>query len=404
MDLEVNGSMTLPCPIAVHQSWGQVRAPSTQLRGDEVSPTADFLVASEGDLKHPTPWTHKMREPPGDCLPRRQTRQHSAPTELTGAPAAGGGSDVKHYIQEAPLCHSWTPIALESGAHMSIEEAKLHSKTSCAVRLRRYAGSVWRSTITVMQLATLDFWSEVAIALFEISPLSLVTICFTLFLLNFGVINHLVAIMVDRVSNISGEAAEMHEKLLSKAHDTLIKGLEQDLRLGIGMDGKLSLAAFHKLIEMPAVNQKLQLMGISDEEAQAFFDIMEGDRHGGITIHQFVMGLSKAKGKAKSSDMCTLICVVNRQTSRATKLVSRVRSLIQEAGGTPNDLAVDALQKRFNDLGKGFWLRGLTRERMIVREQEERLSALQQRKRDTDVFHQSMELQRQYAQVRVKLQ
>lgn len=25
----------------------------------------------------------------------------------------------------------------------------------------RYAGSVWRSTITVMQLATLDFWSEV---------------------------------------------------------------------------------------------------------------------------------------------------------------------------------------------------------------------------------------------------
>jgi hypothetical protein len=48
------------------------------------------------------------------------------------------------------------------------------------------------------------------------------------------------------------------------------------------------LAAFHKLIEMPAVNQKLQLMGISDEEAQAFFDIMEGERHGGITIHQFL--------------------------------------------------------------------------------------------------------------------
>lgn len=182
----------------------------------------------------------------------------------------------------------------------------------------------------------------------------------------------------------------MHEKLLSKAHDSLIRGLEEDLRVGIGMDGKLSLAAFHKLIEMPAVNQKLQLMGISDEEAQAFFDIMEGERHGGITIHQFVMGLSKAKGKAKSIDMCKLICVVNRQTSRATQLVSRVRGLIQE---------VDALQKRFNDLGKG-----LTRERMILREQEERLSALQQQKRDTDVFYQSMDMQRQYAQVRMKLQ
>ena len=68
-------------------------------------------------------------------------------------------------------------------------------------------------------------------------------ICFTLFLLNFGVINHLVAIMVDRVSNISGETAEVHEKLLSKAPDTLIKGLDDDLRLGIGLDGTLSALA-----------------------------------------------------------------------------------------------------------------------------------------------------------------
>ena len=29
--------------------------------------------------------------------------------------------------------------------------------------MERYAGSVWRSTITVMQLATLDFWSEVGL-------------------------------------------------------------------------------------------------------------------------------------------------------------------------------------------------------------------------------------------------
>ena len=66
-------------------------------------------------------------------------------------------------------------------------------------------------------------------------------IVFTLFLLNFGVVNHLVAIMVDCVSNISGEAQEMQEKLLSKAHDALIKALEADLRAGIGMDGKLSI-------------------------------------------------------------------------------------------------------------------------------------------------------------------
>lgn len=255
---------------------------------------------------------------------------------------------------------------------------------------KMYAGSVWRSTITVMQLATLDLWSEVAIRLFEISPLSLVTIVFTLFLLNFGIINHLVAIMVDRVSNISGEHNEVQEKLMGKAHDMLIRSLEEDLRSGIGLDGKLSMQVFHKLIQTPTVNAKLQMMGISDEEAQAFYEIMDGERHGGITAHQFVLGLSKAKGKAKSVDMVKLISVVNRQTSRASKLVRRVQGLIQE---------VDELQKRFNDLG-----RGLTRERVVQRQQDQRQQELRQQKNDSDLFYQAMELQRQFAQVRVKMQ
>lgn len=34
-------------------------------------------------------------------------------------------------------------------------------KPTINVSSPRYAGSVWRSTITVMQLATLDLWSEV---------------------------------------------------------------------------------------------------------------------------------------------------------------------------------------------------------------------------------------------------
>ncbi|CAK8997899.1 unnamed protein product [Durusdinium trenchii] len=196
--------------------------------------------------------------------------------------------------------------------------------------------------------------------------------------------------MVDRVSNISGEHNEVQEKLMGKAHDMLIRSLEEDLRSGIGLDGKLSMQVFHKLIQTPTVNAKLQMMGISDEEAQAFYEIMDGERHGGITAHQFVLGLSKAKGKAKSVDMVKLISVVNRQTSRASKLVRRVQGLIQE---------VDELQKRFNDLG-----RGLTRERVVQRQQDQRQQELRQQKNDSDLFYQAMELQRQFAQVRVKMQ
>ena len=54
-----------------------------------------------------------------------------------------------------------------------------------------------------------------------------------------------------------GESAVLHEKLLSKAHDSLIRGLEEDLRVGIGMDGKLSalaiLADFPLKKEVPMV-------------------------------------------------------------------------------------------------------------------------------------------------------
>ena len=95
---------------------------------------------------------------------------------------------------------------------------------------RMYCGSMYRSAITVMQLATLDQWTDVAVKLIEISPLTLITIVGTLFGLNFGVINLLVGIMVDKVANLSSDAQEMHEKLQDQVHEMLLSAIHDDIR------------------------------------------------------------------------------------------------------------------------------------------------------------------------------
>ena len=81
--------------------------------------------------------------------------------------------------------------------------------------------------------------------------------------------------------------------------------------------------------------------------------------------------------------------MVNRQTHRASRLVQRLQELTSE---------VDTLQKRFNDLG-----RGLTRERVLVRQQNERQMEMSRQKQDRDSFYQFMEHERHTTQLRMKL-
>ncbi|CAE7524882.1 unnamed protein product [Symbiodinium natans] len=255
---------------------------------------------------------------------------------------------------------------------------------------RMYAGSVWRSTLTVMQVMTFDLWSDITFGIMQAgSPLTLIVIFGSIFGCSFGIINAMVGIMVERVSNISADAADNQEKAAAKAYEMLLQSILADFRYHMNRDGKIDFEAYRRLLNVSEVKEKLSLMGLSPEEAEAFFYLMDGEKVGEVTPYQLVTALGKAKGKAKSHDMCYLICIVQKQCLRASRLVDRVHRLIEQ---------VDRIQSRFCDCG-----RGLTRERLITREADARTQEMHSRAEDRERIFQKVELQRQVAQARMKM-
>ncbi|CAE7692438.1 unnamed protein product [Symbiodinium sp. CCMP2592] len=255
---------------------------------------------------------------------------------------------------------------------------------------RMYAGSVWRSVLTVMQIATFDNWAELTNNLVEAgSPLTLIVVLGSIFGCSFAIINSLVGIMVERVSNISADAAENQELAAARAYEMLLQSLLVDLRYAMNRNGKIDFEAYWKLLNLPSIREKLSIMGITPEEAEVFFALMDVDKTGQVTPVQLVNALGKAKGKCKSHDMCALICIVHKQCLRASRSVDRVHRLIEK---------VDQIQHRLFDCG-----RGLTRERLTAREADVRAEAMHDRAADRERIFQKAELQKQVAQARMKV-
>jgi len=255
---------------------------------------------------------------------------------------------------------------------------------------RMYAGSVWRSVLTVMQIATFDNWAELTNNLVEAgSPLTLIVVLGSIFGCSFAIINSLVGIMVERVSNISADAAENQELAAARAYEMLLQSLLGDLRYAMNRNGKIDFEAYWKLLNLPSIREKLSIMGITPEEAEVFFALMDVDKTGQVTPVQLVNALGKAKGKCKSHDMCALICIVHKQCLRASRSVDRVHQLIEK---------VDQIQHRLFDCG-----RGLTRERLTARDADVRAEEMHDRAADRERIFQKAELQKQVAQARMKV-
>eukprot|EP00438_Fugacium_kawagutii_P008938 Skav206985 [mRNA] locus=scaffold2010:60634:70373:- [translate_table: standard] len=80
--------------------------------------------------------------------------------------------------------------------------------------VKRLSGSVTRSMLTILQVATLDGWSQ-SVA----RPL-----------LNFGTFNILVAVMVERIATMSTDSKELNSRACAMAEQMILKQLLTEFR------------------------------------------------------------------------------------------------------------------------------------------------------------------------------
>ena len=69
-----------------------------------------------------------------------------------------------------------------------------------------YVGSVFRAMFTMLQVATFDRWADtVARPMFQVAPMAAPVIILCIFVVSFGTLNILVAVMVERISVITAD-------------------------------------------------------------------------------------------------------------------------------------------------------------------------------------------------------
>merc|ERR1719512_153895 len=85
------------------------------------------------------------------------------------------------------------------------------------------------------------------------------------------------------------------------------------------------------------------LLGIRPTEANDIFDILDISLDGYVDVEEFVVGLGRIRGMAKSEDLLYLICFTKRQCCRAKESVKRVRRMSAK---------VDIIQQRLNTRGR----------------------------------------------------
>jgi hypothetical protein len=198
---------------------------------------------------------------------------------------------------------------------------------------------------SVIQILTLDNWvPDIGRPLGEVSPFSLCVAVIAVVLCSFGVLNIIIAVMVERMHNIAVESKEMTSKVLEKTEHQLFHSMADEFKQAeLDEDGELSLAEFRKMIEQPSVILKLRLLGLLVEEAESLFEIMDADNSGSVSPEEFATGLQKLKGIAKGQDLVQLICFAQKQCVRATIFVERLQELNSKA---------DVIQERLNKVGQ----------------------------------------------------
>merc|ERR1719335_849836 len=211
---------------------------------------------------------------------------------------------------------------------------------------QQYVGTVYRSMWTIIQVITFDNWAtDIVRPMSEVSPITTWVVVVVVVVCTFGVLNVIVAVMVERTLTIAKENRDIIGGVLEKTEKELLKSMAEDFfALDEDGSGELDFEEFQKLIRTPNFSFKCRLLGIFEDEAEGLFELMDADSSGTVSPEEFIAGLQKLKGPAKGQDLVQLISFAQKQCSRASRFCERIAKL---------NVTADRVQKRLNSIGKG---------------------------------------------------
>eukprot|EP00405_Crypthecodinium_cohnii_P027800 CAMPEP_0206512440 /NCGR_PEP_ID=MMETSP0324_2-20121206/60881_1 /ASSEMBLY_ACC=CAM_ASM_000836 /TAXON_ID=2866 /ORGANISM="Crypthecodinium cohnii, Strain Seligo" /LENGTH=500 /DNA_ID=CAMNT_0054004399 /DNA_START=316 /DNA_END=1818 /DNA_ORIENTATION=+ len=230
-----------------------------------------------------------------------------------------------------------------------------------------YFGSLHR-TFWKLQVFTLDAWaSELARQVMDAGNVA-ATVIFvvTIIVCNFGVLNIIVSLMVEKVREIKRDSEIENGEILNDIEGRLYRMLREEFEKFTveSHDGELSLAQYKAAIRTKEVQSRIRTLGFTLAEAEGFFEAMDVTRNGKLSLEEFMEGFKRMRGPALGMDIVALISFNLKMAKEARRGVQIAQSLNERA---------DAIQERLDAIGRkmnlelGYKAHLMQREKQIVR-------------------------------------
>lgn len=198
----------------------------------------------------------------------------------------------------------------------------LYAKKSGGWDHRKYFGSVPKSMLTLFQIMTLDEWSfSITRHVITNSKIFFVVFIVFIFCTTYGLLKIVVGIIVE---NVLASARANKSKLARIEHERKLKTLDVLREIFKVADadesGDLELEELKDVIDDPDVVAQFRLIGIEVEEAVDLFHILDIEGEAILSQEEFMGGVLKMKGPAKSKDLLAVQVLVDGMAKRMDHL------------------------------------------------------------------------------------
>merc|ERR1719353_2380207 len=184
-------------------------------------------------------------------------------------------------------------------------------------KCEEFWGTVPRSMYTLYQVTTLESWSQViARPIWDVKPHYMVLVLSFQLLTTFGLLNIVVAAVVDGTMNCTDEFV-MEKKMVDETAESMhvVRSIFSQCA---GADGLVTQAQLVEALQDRVVRRKLLTMNISYDDAAQIFRILDPQDKGAIGCAELTRGFMRIRGTAKSKDLLAVRALIYRTGAQLT--------------------------------------------------------------------------------------
>lgn len=211
------------------------------------------------------------------------------------------------------------------------------------------------SMITMFQIMSGDSWSmEVGRKLvyeYPIEywrPLFAFVLIFFIFLTTFGLMNIVMAIIVENTLSAAKDNEDLERRRREKREKRVLEQLRgvfiQADQQG-NANGMMDIDEFTEMCKMPEAEAKLRFLNVPTENPKDVFELFEQDDDGEVSMDDFFAGINKIKGEASARDMMQLVMGAGT-TTRRVETVDTILAKMSVTLRTLPDTTAELIRRR----------------------------------------------------------